>query len=213
MGEAPAGLEPGCTCRAHLTSTASFTQISRVSNRSSKMLGRTSIGVFCTIVSASACDFTVTENLTLFDAQDHLRGFLRAHNSRAQSYTVCLPPGRYDLSKAPLSFSAPDSAPAEGRVYWRATGPRGSAVVSGGVQVMDWAVPPQSGVGVYVARVPVAFSPGAVMRQLWVAGTRANRTVTDTASSLGTATPWESADKAHAGFIVSRIPPAWRVNK
>ena len=165
----------------------------------------------CAAVCAT-CDFTVSCGRSLFDAQADVRSRIRVGNlSLSQPHVICLPPGRYDVSSNPLTFTEDDSVTTH--VIWRGTGPRGSAIVSGGVQVASWAPASEYGAGVFSARVPSGFSPGAVVRQLWVAGERANRTSTDASTAFGTAAPWESADKTHAGFTVDRVPPAWKINK
>lgn len=164
------------------------------------------------VVAAASCSFTVDTKHSFQDAQHHLRAALTANGGvLAADHVICIQPGRYDVSRVPLAFSAPDSAAGPGRVVWRATSP--GVDVSGGVAVTGWEPTTLGGGSVYVAQVPAGFAPGAVVRQLWVGGARASRTVVDASSVLGTATPWQAPDGLSAGFVFGHIPASWSINR
>ena len=162
---------------------------------------------------ASRCAFSVSPgNFSLFDAKSQLRSILQGTGHvLASDHVICIHPGRYDVSRTPLTFGPEDSVSGDGRVVWKAVAP--GVTISGGVAVTGWEPTTLGGASVFVAPVPAGFAPGAVVRQLWVAGARASRTITDATSVFGTATPWQSADAYTAGFIVERIPAAWSINR
>ena len=98
---------------------------------------------------------------------------------------VCLGPGMHSLAAArgPLTFDGSDS-PRGGngrRVIWRGLGSKARpSIVTGGVLVSGWTAATLGGGPAFSAPVPAAASHLAAVRQLWVAGRRANRTAVAT---------------------------------
>ena len=90
---------------------------------------------------------------------------------------VCLGPGTHSVGAGGLAFGPEDSSAGGRRVVWRG-GVEEPSVVSGGVQVTGWraviASPPLK--STYAAEVPASAQQLPAVRQLWVHGTRANRT-------------------------------------
>lgn len=165
----------------------------------------------------SACSFYVAPSgvnmsgaVTLADAPDLLRERLRT--TAGADTTVCLLQGTHHVPLGGLRINGAEHTPAAGsRVVWRGLG--AGVRVTGGAQVTGWT---QVSVGggnawAWAAPVPAALPQGAVVRNLWVADTRANRTVlSDPSSVLGDMTMWASADGTTAGFTVSKgVPAAW----
>ena len=154
-------------------------------------------GIAGTVKTLAAAQLAVQEALS---ASAHI--FL-------EDFTICLARGIHDVSRSPLVFSSIHSvARGDGRVVWRGSP---GAVVSGGTQIVGWTPTTLGGGDVYSAVVPPpeAQTP---LRQLWVAGTRANRTTLD--GSAVSLVPWISPDGS-AGYTVSGggpAPPGWATN-
>ena len=97
-----------------------------------------------------------------------------ALRERAGPTSVTLLPGRHTLNRT-LSLDATDSGRPERPVVWRAADPGQPTSISGGVSVTGWTA---NGTGVWSAAVPAELQ-GAIIRQLWVNGRRANRSRVD----------------------------------
>ena len=170
----------------------------------------------CTVVVSPTAVQILADPATFLDAAGHLsplhaaqaalRG-LYASGPHLTTYVVCFAKNMRVTLTVPLKLDDRDTPPHGARVVWL-----GPASISGGAQVTGWAPVPGSN-GTFSAAVP-AGSPAAV-RQLWVAGERAARTVdTSPWNLLGGLTPWRSADNATVGYVTGRpLPlPAWAAN-
>ena len=143
------------------------------------------IGAAAPVASDAPCDVMVPPGRgSLRAASAALADRLAAAGPAAADVVVCLAPGMHDVSDAPWELGPEHSPPAPARVVWRG-GP--GVVVSGGAQVTGWAPSTLGGGPVYAARVPAAVAAaGTVVRQLWVRGARAARTVlASPATALG----------------------------
>lgn len=162
-------------------------------------------------------------------ARDAVRQLLRSNASATSDIIVCLAPGVYDHSSAPLALSHEDDvcgyvlaesatrdlcrrSPPR-RVRWRGSA-AGASIVSGGVQITGWSPTTLGGGAVYAASVPAGtFSSGLTARAFWVAGNRTTRTIGQAQSLLGPMTAWVSASGDSMGYTVGgSIPAAWAAN-
>jgi hypothetical protein len=137
----------------------------------------------------------------------------RAAQGMHGDVNVCLEPG-YHYGGIEMEGSA-YSAPEGSRVVWRRApvGGHEEAVMTGGAQVTNWVQTTLGGSTVYAAPVPAALAPFTVARVLWVGGQRANRTVLEPESVLGTMTAWAASDGSSVGFTTANdIPAAWLAN-
>ena len=170
------------------------------------------LSTFFLLTLSAAC------NLTLPPSPDSLAqgraavAALLASTSGHLSFDffICLQPGIHSVAAAAHTLSQPHSVlSGAGRVVWRGVG--GGARISGGSQVIGWSPTTLAGGAVYAAAVPAAVPAGTVVRQLWVAGNRASRTVlTSPATLLQGMSLWEGTDTI--GYMVGQVPEAWLNN-
>ena len=165
-----------------------------------------------TAAAALFCNFTVPSHPpSLPAARAFIASSLAAASFHlASDLVICLAPGVHDVSSSPhllLPHHSVQSGP--GRIVWRGGG---AAQLSGGAQVTGWAAATLGGSPVFVAPLPPpVLAAGTIVRQLWVAGSRAARTVVQAvAPFLGGCAGWSSA--LTSGFTCSSVPPAWLVN-
>ena len=123
---------------------------------------------------------------SIAEAQAALRERLSAAGNLLddRELVVCLGPGTHRVAGKPLLFDEADSPRGRGRVVWRGSTDAPS-VVTGGVQVKGWEPAAKYGPGAYQAKVPAGAASLATVRQLWVQGVRANRTMRETAVDCG----------------------------
>ena len=162
--------------------------------------------------AATACNLTLAPSAeSLATGRAAVAALLAATQGHlAADYVVCLQPGVHSVAAAPHSLGSAHSVRSgAGRVVWRGLG--GGARVSGGAQVTGWAPATLGGGAVFAAAVPPAVPQGSVVRQLWVGGARAARTVLgDPAALLRGMALWEGADTV--GYIAGEVPAAWLAN-
>lgn len=161
--------------------------------------------------AAGGCNFTYAPSAhSLADARGALAAHLRMTNGRLDAdLTLCLLPGDHSVAAAShaLHGAAHGVRAGTGRVIWRGLG--AGARVTGGAQVTGWAPATLGGGAVFAAAVPPAVAAaGTVVRQLWVAGARAARTVlSNPAAFLQGLSLWEGAGTI--GYTAGSVPPAW----
>ena len=162
--------------------------------------------------AATACNLTLAPSAeSLATGREAVAALLAATQGHlAADYVVCLQPGVHSVAAAAHSLGSAHSVRSgAGRVVWRGLG--GGARVSGGAQVTGWAPASLGGGAVYAAAVPPAVPQGSVVRQLWVAGARAARTVlASPAAALGGMALWEGAETV--GYVAGKVPAAWLAN-
>ena len=136
--------------------------------------------------AAAAASGIQTEFGSIAEAQAALRERLSAADNLLddREFVVCLGPGTHRVAGEPLLFDEADSPRGRGRVVWRGSTDAPS-VVTGGVQVTGWGPAAKYGPGAYQAKVPAGAASLAAVRQLWVQGVRANRTMMETAVDCG----------------------------
>lgn len=134
-----------------------------------------------------------------------------ARNHLSHDLVVCLAPGVHSVALSPHALTAEHSVvTGPGRVVWRGASPA-STLVSGGAQVTGWTPTTLGGAPVYAARVPAAAG-AAVIRQLWVGGARAARTVVQSpADALGGLALWTAPGGA-VGYVAGAVPTPWLAN-
>jgi hypothetical protein len=113
---------------------------------------------------------------SILEAQAAVRAVLARNATLDRDVVVCLGPGVHQA--VAVSFDRRDSpSGGQGRVVWRGVGSKAEpAIVSGGVQVVGWRPTTLAGGPAFAAAVPLAARQLVAVRQLWVAGSRANRT-------------------------------------
>jgi hypothetical protein len=156
----------------------------------------------------SPCSYVATPNPdSLMHAASFLETTLATTNGHLDENVIICVSG---VHTAPLSLGAEHAVRSgRGRIIWR--GEPGAAI-SGGAQLTQWTPTTLGGGDVFVAPVPPAVvAAGTVVRQLWVSGARAARTlVTDVSSVLNGMSLW--VGEQTSGFIAGSVPPAWLVN-
>jgi hypothetical protein len=156
----------------------------------------------------SPCSYVTTPNPhSLADAASFLATTLSTTSGTLDEDVIICVSG---VHNAPLSLGAEHAVRSgRGRIIWR--GEPGAAI-SGGAQVTLWTPTTLGGGNVFVAPVPpTVVAAGIVVRQLWVSGARAARTlVTDVSNVLKGMTMWTGDETS--GFIAGSVPPAWLVN-
>lgn len=167
---------------------------------------RKGLGCLAAVATASA-SIAASDCDTLVASVDQLRSVVEDATSQAVR-TVCLQPGRYNLSQ-PLQFAGDSRS-----ITFRSADPRAPAVIDGGAQLTGWSQRTHNGAPAYAAAVPQGVLPdGAVVRNLWVAGQRASRvTLTNPASALGGLTTWSNAAGTTLGFKAGHVPAEWANN-
>ena len=153
---------------------------------------------------AASCDVTISPGPGALRAAQLAARAAAAAAAPGAETLVCLLPGAY--TDLPLALEAADTPPRGGRVVWRSLAP-GAAVLDGGTPLTGWAPAVHAGAPAFVAALPPPAA-GAVVRQLWVAGTRAARLSVAAAAYLGPLTPWRDAATGAAGFSAERDLPA-----
>ena len=161
---------------------------------------------------AAACNMTLSPSPnSLAQGRSAVASLLASTNGHlAFDFTICLEAGTHSVAAAAHTLTLPHSVlSGGGRVVWRGLG--GGARVSGGAQVSGWTPTTLGGGAVYAAAVPAAVPQGTVVRQLWVAGTRAARTVLSSpATLLQGMSLWEGTDTV--GYLVGQVPSSWLNN-
>ena len=160
---------------------------------------------------SSPCSFVAAPTAPLTDAAAFVESTLASSNGHLDTdIVICLLSGVHDVSDAPLALGVTHAVRSgRGRVIWRG---EPGASISGGAQVLGWSPTTLGGSDVFVAPVPPAVvTAGTVIRQLWVRGVRAARTlVTDVSTTLGGMSMWVGDETS--GFIAGNVPPSWFVN-
>lgn len=164
----------------------------------------------------SPCSLVVPAGSPLSSARSFVADTLAASGGHLDAdLVICLGAGVHDVSTTPLHLASEHSPRSgTGRVVWRtAPGAAASATVSGGAQVTGWVPTTLGGGAVYAAPVPPAVAAaGTVVRQLWVGGARASRTVlTSPTAALHGMSLWTSPTGA-VGYTVGAVPDAWLFN-
>jgi beta-glucuronidase len=152
----------------------------------------------------------------LHDAADALAATLGATTS-SEDIIVCLEPGVHTLVGRTLRLNATHNHPRGGRVVWRGA----DSTVSAGAKLTKWMRcfdgvhcnwPEWNGVYAHaVADVPNATAEVVPFRQLWVAGSRAPRVVSD-ASSFGlqpTPTGYDAAAAVPTSWVDQKVELRW----
>ena len=161
----------------------------------------------------SGCDIRVSssgsgDTASLSSAAAAARAH-RAASAASADTVVCLS-GTFSAAASPFSLGAHDGAASSGggRVVWRGVG--GGATISGGLSVSGWRPATLGGGAVFAAPLPAGWPAGAPVRQLWVDGVRASRTIlTDVAAALGGMTPWTGSGGAVGFSTGADLPAAW----
>lgn len=180
-------------------------------SRSLREMARYSVVLFALLplVSSASCTLTASPGAgTLAAAALSARSHALAARP-GDDVVVCLSPGTYTASPGAaspvLSLTAADAPPrGGGRVVWRGPG----AVVSGATAITGWSAATYGGGPAYAATLPPG-APGepTVVRQLWVAGSRAQRVTRDAAAFLGPLTTWTVAGGG-VGYTAANALPA-----